>query len=256
MRRWSSRIILAAAVIDDVMGLLVLAAVSSITGGRLNWLDLGLTAFLATGFTVVVGRWGTTAARRVVPHVEQKLRQGEGTFAFAMCLLFALSLLAIYTGVAAIVGAFLAGMALAESVPRRVHDLAQGVSELLVPFFLAGIGLRVDLSAFRQSSTALLAALIIAAAIVSKLIGCGLGALKLGRTEAFRIGMGMVPRGEVGMVVAQLGLTMGMIRQNVYGVIVFMSVATTIIAPFLLKIAYRDIGAGQPVEDDEVANIA
>ena len=251
----SSRIILAAAVIDDVMGLLVLAAVSSITRGSIKWLDLALTAVLATAFTVIVGKWGTATVQRVVPHVGRRLRVGESHFVFSMCLLFALALLAVYTGVAAIVGAFLAGMALGESAPRRVHDLAQGVSELLVPFFLAGIGLRVDPGAFSDMRTATLAVVILAAAIVSKLIGCGSGALVLGKTEALRIGLGMVPRGEVGMVVAQLGLTMGMIKPNVYSIVVFMSVATTIVAPFLLSFAYRGAAAVPLPETEQIAQV-
>jgi Kef-type K+ transport system membrane component KefB len=252
----SSRIILAAAVIDDVMGLLVLAAVSSITRGRVRWLDLVLTAVMATGFTVIVGKWGTSTVGRVIPHVEKRLRVGEAHFVFSMCLLFALALLAVYTGVAAIVGAFLAGMALGESAPRRVHDLAQGVSELLVPFFLAGIGLRVSLAAFSDRGTATLALLILVAAIVSKFIGCGSGALILGGKEAIRIGVGMIPRGEVGMVVAQLGLSMGMMSQNVYSIVVFMSVATTVIAPFLITFAYRGVaGAASEEERDEVAQL-
>ena len=111
----SSKIILAAAVIDDVLGLLVLAVVSSLTHGKLNILALSLTAALAVGFTVIVAKWGTHAMGRVVPHVDQKLRVGEAQFALAMSLLFALSLAAVYIGVAAIVGAFLAGLALAES---------------------------------------------------------------------------------------------------------------------------------------------
>ena len=144
----SSKIILAAAVIDDVLGLLVLAVVSSLTHGKLNILALSLTAALAVGFTVIVAKWGTHAMGRVVPHVDQKLRVGEAQFALAMSLLFALSLAAVYIGVAAIVGAFLAGLALAESTGARVRDLAHGVTELLVPFFLAGIGLHVSLAAF------------------------------------------------------------------------------------------------------------
>ena len=79
------------------------------------------------------------------------------------------------------------------------------------------------------------------AAVVSKFIGCGLGALSLGKADALRIGVGMIPRGEVGMVVAQIGLGFGMITQSVYGVVVFMSVATTLVAPPLLKIAYRTL---------------
>jgi Kef-type K+ transport system membrane component KefB len=248
----SSKIILAAAVIDDVLGLLVLAVVSSLTHGKLNILALALTAVLAVGFTLVVAKWGTHAMGKVVPHVDQKLRVGEAQFALAMSLLFALSLAAVYIGVAAIVGAFLAGLALAESTGQRVRDLAHGVTELLVPFFLAGIGLHVSLAAFSNPRNALLAVLILLAAIVSKFIGCGLGAWGLGKAEALRVGVGMIPRGEVGMVVAQIGLGFGIISQNVYGVVVFMSVATTIVAPPLIKIAYRGmLETGQAEEPEE-----
>jgi Kef-type K+ transport system membrane component KefB len=210
----SSKIILAAAVIDDVLGLIVLAVVSSLTHGKLNFLELGLTALLAIAFTVIVAKWGTHTMRRVVPRVDQKLRVGEAQFAMAMSLLFALSLLAVYTGVAAIVGAFLAGLALAESTSRRVSDLAHGITELLVPFFLAGIGLHVSLSAFSNWRNASLALLILAAAVVSKFIGCGLGAWGMGKKDALRIGVGMIPRGEVGMVVAQIGLGFGIISRT------------------------------------------
>ena len=249
----SSKIILAAAVIDDVLGLLVLAVVSSLTHGKLNVPELALTALMAVAFTVIVAKWGTHTMGRVVPHVNEKLRVAEAHFAFAMSLLFALSLMAVYTGVAAIVGAFLAGLAMAESTGERVRDLSRGVAELLVPFFLAGIGLHVDLSAFSRPATALLALAILAAAIVSKFIGCGLGAWKLGKTDALRVGVGMIPRGEVGMVVAQIGLGFGIIRQDVYGVVVFMSVASTIVAPPLIKIAYRKLLESGPVETAEEA---
>ena len=246
----ASQIILAAAVIDDVLGLLVLAVVSSVTRGEVKVIELATTAALAVGFTIVVAKWGTRAMDRVVPKVERRLRLGEAQFAFAMSLLFALSLAAIYAGVAAIVGAFLAGMALAESTGPRVRDLAHGITELLVPFFLAGIGLRVDLAVFSDPRILLLAGVILVAAVVSKFVGCGLGALKLGRADALRIGVGMVPRGEVGMVVAQIGLGYGIIEQNVYGVVVFMSMATTIVAPPLLKLAFRDLmKPGVPEEE-------
>jgi Kef-type K+ transport system membrane component KefB len=237
----SSRIILAAAVIDDVLGLLVLAVVSSLTHGKVNVAQLAITAFLAVAFTVIVAKWGTHAMERFVPHVEKRLRLSEPQFVLAMAMLFALSVLSVWIGVAAIVGAFLAGMALAESTGPRVRHLSNGVAELLVPFFLAGIGLHVDLSAFSNWSNALLAITILAAAVVSKFIGCGLGAWGMGKTEALRIGIGMIPRGEVGMVVAQIGLGFGIIRQNIYGVVVFMSVATTIVAPPLIKMAYRGV---------------
>jgi Kef-type K+ transport system membrane component KefB len=133
-------------------------------------------------------------------------------------------------------------------VDRRVSDLTNGVTELLVPFFLVGIGLHFDVSAFANRSTLLLALAILAAAVLSKWVACGLGAIRLGRRDAMRVGVGMVPRGEVGMVVAQIGLGMGVMSQSVYGIVVFMSVATTLIAPPLLKIAYRDL-IGAPQEE-------
>src|SRR6185369_4377665 len=117
-----------------------LAIASSIAQGNLDFTQLAVTAALAIGFTILVARWGTRAMSAIVPRINDKLSAAEGQFAIAICLLFALSLLAVYAGVAAIIGAFLAGMALAETVGSRVHDLTNGVCELLVPFFLVGIG--------------------------------------------------------------------------------------------------------------------
>jgi Kef-type K+ transport system membrane component KefB len=234
----ASKIILAAAVIDDVLGLLVLASVSSMARGQVDYLEIGLTVSLALGFVLIIATMGNRAVGRFLPKLQESMQVAEAEFALAITLLFALSVLAVYVGVAAIVGAFFAGMALSGTVGPRVHDLSHGASELLVPFFLAGIGLHVDLSAFRDSSMILLALILLFLACISKFIGCGLSALPLGKSDAFKIGVGMIPRGEVGMVVAQIGLTMGVISQNIYGVVVFMAVATTIVAPPLLKIAF------------------
>ena len=118
--------------------------------GAVNYLDIALTAGLALGFTFFVARFGTRTVRRVMPRMQAGLRLAESEFALAMTLLFALSLLAVYAGVAAIVGAFLAGMALSETAEGRVTELTDGVAELLVPFFLVGIGLHFDLSALRR----------------------------------------------------------------------------------------------------------
>ena len=235
----ASKIILTAAVIDDVLGLIVLAAVSAITRGRLSMLDLTLTASLAAVFTFVMGKWGTTVANRVLPHFKSRARAEEAEFHIALVLLFGLGLLAQYTGVAAIVGAFLAGLALSDTVDARVRDLTHGVTELLVPFFLVGVGLHFDVRVFQSRSTLILALVVLAAAVVTKLVGCGLGAVALGWQNVLKVGLGMVPRGEVGMVVAQMGLGMSVITTEIYTVVVFMVVATTLVTPLLLKIAYR-----------------
>ncbi len=235
----ASKIILAAAVIDDVLGLIVLAIVSSVARGRVNSWEIALIAALATAFTVVMAVWGTTAAKRLLPIFGSRARADNAEFHIALVFLFALALLAQYTGVAAIVGAFLAGLALSDSADARVRTLTRGVSELLVPFFLAGIGLHLNFAVFRSTSTVVLALVILATAIVTKLIGCGAGALSLGWNNVLKIGLGMVPRGEVGMVVAQIGLGMSVISTQIYSVVVFMAVATTMVTPLLLKIAFR-----------------
>ncbi len=245
----ASQIILAAAVIDDVLGLIVLALVSSLARGSINFLDLSLTAALASGFTVLIATWGTRTMQRLLPRVEARMSLAESQFALAMTLLFGLSLLAVYAGVAAIIGAFLAGMALSETVDHRVHQLTDGVAELLIPFFLVGIGLHFDVTAFSSRSTVLLALVIFIAAVVSKFIGCGVAAMGMGRMDAIRVGVGMVPRGEVGMVVAQIGLSIGVMAESVYGIVVLMSLATTIVAPPLLNWAYKGVVSQTPQED-------
>ncbi|MBL8232915.1 MAG: cation:proton antiporter [Bryobacterales bacterium] len=238
LQHMASRTILAAAVIDDVLGLIVLAVVSSLARGQVNLLDLGLTAVLSIGFTVVVAVWGNRLILRVLPAIETNLSAVESRFNLSLVLLFGLALLASYAGVAAIIGAFLAGMALAESVGHREHDLVHGVTETLVPFFLVGIGLHFDLSVLGDPAVLGTAALVTVIAVVTKL-AAGLGAWSMGKADMFRIGVGMIPRGEVGMVVAQLGLVLGVISNKTYSVVVFMAILTTMIAPPLLKIAYQ-----------------
>ncbi len=235
----SSQIILAAAVVDDILGLLALSVASSVARGGVNVAGIVLTALLAIGFTVIVARWGSKFMQSVVPQVHPKLNIPETEFAVAMAVLFGLSVLAVWAGIAAITGAFLAGMAMSETVEQRVHDLTAGVTEVFLPFFLAGIGMHLDLITFRKKETLLLTGAIVVAAIVSKLIGCRLGAMRLGRREAWQVGAGMIPRGEVGMVVAQIGVGFGVIAQPVYGVIVAMSVITTLVAPWILSYSFR-----------------
>ena len=186
----------------------------------------------------------------VIPRIEARLRLGEAHFALAMVLLFGLAAASTRVGVAAIIGAFLAGMALAEALPPRVHDLAQGVTELLVPFFLANIGLHFRLSVFYERSTILLALLLIPVAMFTKVIGCGLGASRFGRLIALRVGTGMIPRGEFCMVVAQAGLELQAISTETYSLIVFMAITVAVLTPPLLKLVFRGVIEVPPPEDE------
>src|SRR5918994_385681 len=253
----TARIILGAAVIDDILGLLVLAIVASMAAGTVNYLEILTTAGLAIAFTAFVALVGAPVVTRVAPRVEQ-LRGGQGTFIFGLVLCLGLSVAATYIGVAAIIGAFLAGMALAEAAEDtpRVHRQMSGVTEFLVPFFLVNIGMKLSLEVFRSSSVIILCVMVTLIAIATKLLGCGFGALNLGTRRAAQVGMGMVPRGEVGIIVAQIGLTMAVIDAELYGVVLFMSVATTVIAPPFLKLLYaNEVAAQQEIGPPDAGGI-
>jgi Kef-type K+ transport system membrane component KefB len=140
-------------------------------------------------------------------------------------------------------------MAMGEALPHRVHDLAHGITELLVPFFLAGIGLRFSLHAFASGATLVLAVLVLLIAVLTKVVGCGIAALKHGRPVALRVGFGMIPRGEFCMVVAQVGMGLKAIPPDTYGIVVFVAVAATLLTPPLLKLAFRGVEP-QSLEDD------
>ena len=253
----TARIILGAAVIDDILGLLVLAIVSSMAAGTVNYLEILTTAGLAIAFTVFVALVGAPVVTRVAPSVE-RMRSGQGIFIFGLVLCLGLSLAASYIGVAAIIGAFLAGMALAEAAEDNpnMHRQMSGVTEFLVPFFLVNIGMQLSLGVFRSSSVILLCVLVTLIAIVTKLLGCGLGALNLGMRRAGQIGMGMVPRGEVGIIVAQIGLSLAVIGAELYGVVLFMAVVTTVIAPPFLKLLYAsEVAAREEIGPPDAGGI-
>ena len=245
----TARIILGAAVIDDILGLLVLAVVSSLAAGAVDYIEILTTAGLAIGFTIFVAAVGAPVVTRVAPGVD-RLRSGHGMFVLGLILCLGLSVAAAYIGVAAIIGSFLAGMALAEASEShpRMHRQINGVTEFLVPFFLVNIGMQLRLDVFRSSSVIALCILVTLVAVATKLFGCGAGAYTSGFKRAAQVGMGMVPRGEVGIIVAQIGLGLAVIGPELFGVVLFMAVATTVIAPPFLKLLY----AGEPAAKREI----
>ena len=235
----ASRVVLAAAVIDDIIGLLVLSVVSSLAKGRINYIDVGLTTALAIAFTIVMIFLGTHAVRRVKQPVSD-LRINHSLLILALVLCFGLAAVASLIGIAGIVGAFLAGVAFSEtSEGTELVPQSQTLTEFAAPFFLVNIGMSLDLRVFLSPETLLLAVVVTFLAIVTKVLGCGLAAARLGPVRALQVGVGMIPRGEVGMVVAQIGLAMGVISDKVYGVVLVMVVATTLISPVFIKPAFK-----------------
>ena len=234
----ASRVILAAAVIDDVIGLLVLAVVSSLAAGRVNYFSIGLIAGLAITFTLLVIAFGSRVVNRVKRPVGN-LKIDHSLLIFALVLCFGLAAVASLIGIAGIIGAFLAGVALSEATDgTKLHQQSQALTEFTTPFFLVAIGMKLNLAIFRSPDVIALSAVVIALAILTKFIGCGLGALAMGKRRAIQVGVGMIPRGEVGIVVAQIGVAMAAVSDTIYGVVLGMAVITTLAAPPFIKLAF------------------
>jgi Kef-type K+ transport system membrane component KefB len=248
----SARVILAAAVIDDVLALLTLSTVAGLaTGGSVDWIKIGSTALLAVGFVAVIALAGTRAMRVAAPKIDM-LRLRDPLFVVAITLCLGLALLAEYIGIAAIIGAFLAGMVLADrSDQEHLLHKAESLVHMFLPFFLVSIGMQLKLDVFRNGWVIVLAVVLTILAVLGKYWGGLLAARGLGERTASQIGMGMVPRGEVGIVVAQIGFSLRVLDESLFGAVLFMAIATTLIAPPFL----RSLFAGE-TGDSREANVS
>jgi Kef-type K+ transport system membrane component KefB len=246
IRESESRVILGAAVVDDVLGLIILAVVSGSVAGELSVDSIAWLALLAIAFVVLVGGLGSRLVQRAIPSLD---RLGEaGVFVVAMGVCLSLAAVAGALELAAFIGAFLAGMAFAETRDRYRLEANVGIVYIfLVPFFFVITGTNVDLDVFTQGDTAALTVGVILVAVAGKLLGCGVAASRMGRRSALIVGTGMVPRGEVGILVASLGLSRGVIGLDLYGVVVAMSVGTTLLVPPVLVALFKGRPAGPPV---------
>ncbi len=232
-------IILAAAVIDDILGMIVLAIVSSLSEG-INYAQIISVTAMAVAFTVFIVAVGRRVMRRVTPRV-QKLAARDPYFPLALVICLGLSLAAAKIRIAAIVGAFLAGLVFSEEeLTAGLKDKIHALYEFLVPFFFVTMGMQMDITVLARGDILLLASMITVLAILGKLVGCGLGAWQLGRRGALQVGVGMVPRGEVGIIVASIGLGLATISDEIYAVVIIMVMATTLLAPPALKLVFAE----------------
>jgi Kef-type K+ transport system membrane component KefB len=249
----TGRIILGAAVIDDVLAIMILSLAGGVAAGSVSAGDVAGLLVVAALFIGVVAIGGTRVLRRrrslltAPAFAETPLLPG-------MIVMLGLAALAAYIGLAAIIGAFLAGMVVGESSERDALEAEVApVAAFFTPFFFGFIGAQVDLAGL--ASWAAIAALvgITALAIVSKFAGAYLGSIRQGSARAIAIGWGMVPRGEVGIVVAGLGLAAGAIDAAIYSVVVGMAVITTLVVPPLLPRLVRRAEPGLAAADVGVA---
>ncbi len=231
-----ARVILGAAVLDDLLGMIVLAIVSSMSSGQINYLSLAIVAGEAIGFSLLIIFFGSRMVETFRP-VVSRLRAQNSAFALATVFCLGLSYASVYIGMAAIIGAFLAGLAFADHSERyRLRENAHPIMEFLAVFFFVTLGAQVDLHTLVQPGLLSIIFWVCVLAILSKLVGCGVGALSLGRRDALRIGVGMVPRGEVGLIVAGVGLRLHTISDAIYAVVLAMSILTTLFAPPVLRL--------------------
>lgn len=244
-----SKIIIGAAVVDDILGLLVLSVVLGLAAGAA--VSVGRIAFtlgLAVAFLVLSIVIGLRAAPLLLGLVAGL--RGRGiiavvAFTFGLVVAYLGSLL----GLAPIVGAFAAGLVLA-STEHRLHitERIEPVGDIFVPVFFAWVGMQVNLSLLADWTTIGLAVVLLLIAVPTKLVA-GLGAVKQ-RVDKLTVGIGMVPRGEVGLIFASLGITNNILSEGVYGAIVVVVLATTLVTPPWLKhrlgqLRGRDEGRGR-----------
>jgi Kef-type K+ transport system membrane component KefB len=231
--------ILAGAVFDDVLGIVTLAIVMGLAkvgmgGGVVNWGAIGWIALKAIGFFVVVTSLGLVFARKITGAIKQfRSREMMVSTCFGLALL--LAGLAEMAGLAMIIGAYIMGLALSRTdLAHEIEHHLEGVYNILVPIFFCVMGMMVDFAAMKP--VLVFGSVYSLLAVVAKVLGCGLPAyaMKFNLRGSLRIGLGMLPRGEVALIVAGIGLASGIIDQGIFGVSIMMTVVTTMLAPPLL----------------------
>jgi Kef-type K+ transport system membrane component KefB len=257
----AAKAIIGAAVIDDVLALLVLAISTDVVGGSFSYLGIAIVTAKAIAFIVIAAAFGILVVSRYLVRLDRTpfvRKYPEFIFIFAMMLAFLYALFAEAVGLSAIVGAFIAGVSFKDVELHQSHSLKEGAEYLQIIFasiFFVSLGIIADLHAVTADILFFLLALTIIA-ILTKVIGCGIPA-KLGglcTKDSLIVGFGMAPRGEVAMIVALIGLEAGIIGQGVYVALVLMSLLTTIITPVVYRNWFyrgeecrNDAGSGQIV---------
>jgi Kef-type K+ transport system membrane component KefB len=243
MQTKEARLILGAAVVDDILAIAALSVVTTMvqTGNlapdilEITFLILkilGLFVALLVGAVIIVPR---------ILHVEKLWRSEGSVEGITTAAFFGAAGIAAFVGLSPIVGAFAVGMAVASTrVIKQIGEYVSKLEIIFAPLFFAIIGAQVDLRGI-NINVLYLAGLIVAIAIVTKLVGCGVPSMIFlkDRSKAIKVGVGMISRGEVGLIIAGVGVSAGALATDTYTSIIIMVAATTIITPIWLKILYK-----------------
>lgn len=243
LRTTEGNIILGAAVLDDIIGLVTLSVIIGLAdAGTVSWLQVARTAGLALlflGAAVVVGIRYAHLFSRLVNYMHTRGR----LIITALTLALLLGEIAELLHIAPLVGAFAAGLVLARTEHQaHIEDKIKPVADVFVPIFFVLIGAALNLGHLNPFNAAnrsilLMAGALTVAAVIGKL-AAGVGAFSQ-KANRWAVGIGMLPRGEVGLIFASVGLTRSIIAEAEYGAILVVVVLTTLVAPVLLKLAFR-----------------
>jgi Kef-type K+ transport system membrane component KefB len=243
MQSKEARLVLGAAIVDDILAIAVLSVVVSMvqTGNTQPAIfDIVLLIMQVLGTFAAILIVSVLVIPRVL-HTERLWKSKGSLEGIVTAAFFAAAGIAAFLGLSPIVGAFAIGMAVASTrIIHQIHDYVDKLQIIFAPLFFAIIGAQVDLRGVNLD-VLFLAGIMIAIAVVTKLIGCGLPSLLFlkDRQRSMRVGIGMVSRGEVGLIVAGVGVSSGALTNNIYTAVIIMVAATTIITPIWLKIAYK-----------------
>ena len=231
-----ARTILGAAVIDDILALILVAvAVGIASEGGVDLVAILVALGLAGGFLAFFALGGVRLMQSR-PGLLHEPRFSDSPLLPAVMLCLVLAALAAEIGLATVIGAFLAGLIVAETKDQHpIEEEVEGLYAFFPPFFFAAIGIELDIGSFADAEVIGIVALLTIVAIATKVVGARLGTLGAPRTEAWAISAGMVPRGEVGIIVAGIGASTGVIDPELFAAIVGMSILTTVIVPPVLR---------------------
>ena len=244
MQSKEARLILGAAIVDDILAIAILSVVvTMVQSGDTSpqIMDVALLILKILGLFAVL----LIGAIFLIPRIlhREKLWRSRGSIeGITTAIFFGIAGIAAYVGLSPIVGAFAAGMAVASTkLIKQVEEYAHKLQFIFAPLFFAIIGAQVDLRGINLD-VLFIAGIIIAIAVISKLVGCGLPSILFlkDRAKSMKVGIGMVSRGEVGLIVAGVGVTSGVLSTDVYTSIILMVAVTTIITPIWLKKSFRD----------------
>ena len=233
--------ILAAAVMDDILGILILTIVVGIsTAGIISASGVMWVGFKAIGFWIALTAGGLIIAPYLTKFIDNLKVPGAPIALFLALALLGAGLAESF-GLALIIGAYSMGLAMSKTdLAQRMIDPFSSIYNALVPIFFVVMGMLVDISAMKESI--ILGIVITILAIISKVVGSGIPSIFAGfnKKGALRIGVGMMPRGEVALIIAGIGLSTGVIGQDLFGVSIVMTVVTSVLAPIILVRLFRN----------------